>query len=65
MGGRIKCLECGQELESKYRHDFQQCGCPNESFVDGGDDYVRVGGKDLDKIWVIKEGGRNEVPDKA
>src|SRR5690606_464187 len=33
-------------------HDFQQCSCSNETFVDGGLGfvYIRYGGKDLDKI---------------
>ena len=59
--GRIKCLECGAILESKYRHDFQSCmgrdgkGCPNGTFVDGGNVYLRMGGKDLDKIKIIQE----------
>jgi hypothetical protein len=50
MGGMIKCLKCGQILHSMYRHDFQKCNCENESFVDGGFDYTRCGGMDLDKI---------------
>lgn len=51
--GKIQCLVCGEILESKYRHDFQMCGCPNQSFVDGGNSYLRIGGKDLDKIKII------------
>ena len=46
----IKCLQCNTVLESKHRHDFQCCGCENQSFVDGGYDYSRVGGKDFDLI---------------
>jgi len=46
----IKCLQCNTVLESKHRHDFQSCGCPNQSFVDGGKDYSRVGGKEFDLI---------------
>ena len=46
----VKCLSCGTTLESKYRHDFQCCGCENQTFVDGGYDYSRVGGKDFDLI---------------
>lgn len=50
---KVKCLVCGKILESTYRHDFVSCGCPNQSFVDGGNDYIRTGGKDLDKVIVI------------
>ena len=32
----VKCLVCNTILESKYRHDFQQCNCSNKAFVDGG-----------------------------
>lgn len=55
--GKIRCLECGKILESKSVHDFQGCGCSNESFVDGGNEYTRIGGKDLHKIAVIMPDG--------
>ncbi len=53
--GKVKCMECGQILESKHRHDFVKCDCPNETYVDGGNDYMRVGGSDLDKILVLND----------
>ncbi len=53
--GKVKCMECGQILESKYRHDFVKCDCPNETYVDGGNDYIRVGGADLDKIFILND----------
>ena len=46
----IKCLVCNTILESKHRHDFVMCQCPNKTFNDGGLDYQRVGGKDLNLI---------------
>ena len=46
----VKCLSCGTVLESKYRHDFQCCGCENQTSVDGGYDYSRVSGKDFNLI---------------
>ena len=46
----IKCLVCNTVLESKYQHNFRSCGCPNQSFVDGGLLYSRVGGVDLDLV---------------
>jgi len=51
---RIKCLNCNEVLESKHVYDFVKCNCENESFVDGGHDYQRIGGKDISKIqlWV-------------
>ena len=40
----IKCLECGDTIESEYRHDFKMCSCGNCS-VDGGKAYLRRGCK--------------------
>lgn len=53
--GKVQCLSCGKILESKHRHDFRKCSCENETFVDGGDDYMRIGGKDLAKIEILEE----------
>jgi len=50
----VKCLQCGKIMWSQHRHDFIQCSCDNETFVDGGDVYTRIGGKDLSKIKVLK-----------
>lgn len=46
----IKCLVCNTILESKHQHHFVECGCPNQSFVDGGMLYTRIGGVDLDLV---------------
>ena len=46
----IKCLICNTILESKHRHDFQQCNCSNKAFVDGGLSYERLGAMDLSSI---------------
>jgi hypothetical protein len=35
-----------------YRHDYHSCGCANDTIVDGGKDYLRTGGKSLDKLVV-------------
>jgi hypothetical protein len=50
---KIKCLGCGAILESLHRHDFVGCDCRNNTFVDGGYDYLRYGGVDLNLIQVI------------
>lgn len=52
---RVRCKKCGVILESKSVHDFQQCDCENETFVDGGNEYTRAGGKDLSLVEVIRE----------
>ena len=46
----IKCLMCNTILESKHRHHFVTCGCPNQTSNDGGLSYNRVSGKDLSLI---------------
>lgn len=65
---KIKCLICDTILESKTRHDFRQCDCENQTFVDGGNDYTRVGGLDFSKIvfWneVTKEWMKLQLPDE-
>lgn len=47
---QVTCLECGEVLVSQHRHDYKTCSCPNETMVDGGNAYVRFGGKDLSKV---------------
>jgi len=46
----IKCLECGETIVSRSRHDYVTCGCPNSAMVDGGNDYERYGAMDMDRI---------------
>lgn len=46
-------MACKQILESKSLHDYQQCSCENQAFVDGGTDYCRYGGRDMKKIELI------------
>ena len=46
----IKCLECGETIVSRSRHDYVTCKCPNGAMVDGGNEYERYGAMDMDKI---------------
>ena len=36
----IRCNICGDEIESKHRHDYVECSC-GACAVDGGHDYLR------------------------
>lgn len=45
-----KCLACGVTIESKHRHDYVTCGCPNDAMVDGGKDYLRRGAVDWGQV---------------
>lgn len=47
MGSKIRCLKCGDIIESKHVHDFRYCSCEN-IFIDGGNDYTRYGGAALE-----------------
>lgn len=40
---RIRCVKCGDIIESKSVHDLKSCSC-GAVFVDGGLDYQRIGG---------------------
>lgn len=37
---RIKCLKCGDIIESEHRHYYKTCSC-GACAVDGGHDYLR------------------------
>jgi len=58
MGAKIKCLKCGDIIESKHRHDFVSCSC-GTCAVDGGDEYLRIIG-DFDAMRIIREDGTEE-----
>lgn len=52
--GVVQCLGCKTVLVSNYRHDCSRCPCKNETFVDGGYDYLRYGGVNLDLILPLR-----------
>ena len=49
----VRCLKCGDVVESKHRHDFQICSC-RSVFTDGGTDYIRRGG-DINEMELLDE----------
>lgn len=53
ISNKIRCKKCGEEIESKHRHDFVWCACGSVA-VDGGHDYLRRIGK-LDLIEDLSE----------
>lgn len=44
------CRKCGEKLQSINRHDYTMCTCDNKTMLDGGTDYQRYGGVDLDQV---------------
>ena len=47
---RVTCGVCNTTLTSMHRHDYQFCTCDNHTFIDGGTDYQRCGGKDMEAV---------------
>lgn len=56
----IRCNICGDEIESKHRHDYVECKC-GACAVDGGHDYLRRCFKEQDCFTDISV----TVPDEA
>lgn len=54
----IRCKKCGDIIESKSVHDFQMCRCES-CYVDGGHDYIRIGGnpEDIEQLTEYYEEG--------
>lgn len=50
----VKCLDCGDTIESTHRHHWVQCSC-GHAFVDGGTEYLRRGFLDEDRIVDLSE----------
>lgn len=53
---KIKCLICGDIIESKSVHNLVSCKCES-CHIDGGNEYLRFGGKDFSKILIIFDDG--------
>ena len=53
---KIKCLLCGDIIESKSVHDLVSCKCES-CYIDGGKDYLHFGGKDFNNIMIIFDDG--------
>jgi len=52
--GCVQCPNCLDLIYSRAHHDFRHCSC-GDTFVDGGFDYMRCGGKNIDKIKVVNK----------
>ena len=55
LSNSVLCLSCNTILISKHRHDFVMCSCANQTFTDGGLDYQRIGGVDLNLVKDLSE----------
>jgi hypothetical protein len=58
----VECPECKKRMFSFHVHDFKFCGCPNETMIDGGREYLKYGWGNRKKqprriYWSIKRDG--------
>lgn len=64
---RIKCLKCGDVIESNSVHDFKFCSC-QACAVDGGHDYLRRLGhvedwKDMSETEEVEDEPAKKIPE--
>ena len=50
---KIKCINCGDILESKSPNEFKRCSCGKVA-IDGGHEYLKRIGNDEDYIELSK-----------
>ena len=50
----IRCVRCGDVIESTYTHDFKWCSCGMVA-VDGGHEYLRRGAKSFEDLEELSE----------
>lgn len=50
----VYCTLCDSAFFSQFRHDYVNCECDNEAFVDGGRDYFKAGAKDMTKVIQVE-----------
>lgn len=53
ISNKIKCINCGDILESKSPNDFKRCSCGKVA-IDGEHDYLKRIGDDEDYIELSK-----------
>lgn len=56
----VQCLSCGEFLVSEHVHDHKMCKCKNQTMIDGGNDYLRYGGHDIQLVRICRY--QDEVP---
>lgn len=59
MGTKIKCKYCQTIIESEHVHDLVFCNC-ERIFIDGGDEYTRIGFQEPEDYDIIDENNLNK-----
>lgn len=57
ISNKIKCMKCGDIIESEHQHDFKWCSCKSVA-VDGGKEYLRRLGEPEDIIEMSEWKGK-------
>lgn len=63
MRNRIRCIKCGNIIESKSRHDFVWCSCHSVA-VDGGHDYQRICFDKIENVIRVLDDDTEEPVDR-
>lgn len=50
----VMCANCQTVLYSINRHHYHTCDCENKTMVDGGKDYLRCGGVQMDLVLQVR-----------
>ena len=50
-GRKVKCMKCGDIIQSMHRHDMQFCKCKAVA-IDGGSDYCKLSGEPSNVFFV-------------
>lgn len=56
---KIKCLLCGDIIQSKSVHNLVSCKCES-CYIDGGKYYAHIGAKDFSKVVKVNDDGTEE-----
>ena len=62
-GPKVRCKVCDDVIQSMFRHDFKWCK-GHHIFVDGGADYLRMGGAP-ENAEVLDAQGKPKVAKKV
>ena len=55
-GHEVQCLQCGDVIQSMYRHDFKWCACKSIA-VDGGGDYLKMSYTEGSEYKILEKEG--------
>ena len=54
----VTCKKCNNTISSKHEHDYQVCGCDNQTYVCGN----TYGGQNMKYVVALTEPKEEDVP---